>query len=86
MTRPSALQDRGGRVNTPPIVTSTPPPAPLPPSPRQFATLGYGDLTPFNTVEVVFTVLFVTVNIGTWAYVLGTITLLVTKQDEEIGK
>ena len=27
-----------------------------------------------------------TVNIVTWAYILGTITLLVTKQDEETGK
>jgi hypothetical protein len=52
----------------------------------QFATLGYGDLTPFNTTEVVFTIVYVTINIVTWAYILGTITLLVTRQDEEIGQ
>lgn len=37
-------------------------------------------------LQVVFTILYVTINMLTWAYILGTITLLVTKQDEEIGK
>jgi hypothetical protein len=35
---------------------------------------------------VIFTIVFVTINIVTWAYILGTITLLVTRQDEEIGQ
>jgi hypothetical protein len=34
----------------------------------------------------VFTIIYVTINLVSWAYILGTTTLLVTKQDEEIGK
>jgi hypothetical protein len=40
----------------------------------------YGDVTPHTTAEVVFTIVYVAFNIVVWAYVLGTITLLVTKQ------
>ncbi|WIA21138.1 hypothetical protein OEZ85_005449 [Tetradesmus obliquus] len=51
-----------------------------------FATLGYGDVTPSTTPEILFTILYVGINVVVWAYVLGTITLLVTKQDEETGQ
>uniref|UniRef100_A0A383VF86 Cyclic nucleotide-binding domain-containing protein n=1 Tax=Tetradesmus obliquus TaxID=3088 RepID=A0A383VF86_TETOB len=51
-----------------------------------FATLGYGDVTPSTTPEIVFTIVYVAINVVVWAYVLGTITLLVTKQDEETGQ
>jgi hypothetical protein len=37
-------------------------------------------VTPHTTAEVVFTIVYVAFNIVVWAYVLGTITLLVTKQ------
>lgn len=40
----------------------------------------YGDVTPSTTPEVLFTIVYVAINIVVWAYVLGTITLLVTKQ------
>jgi hypothetical protein len=40
----------------------------------------YGDVTPNSTPEVVYTIIYVAINIVAWAYVLGTITLLVTKQ------
>eukprot|EP00879_Flechtneria_rotunda_P011052 GHRR01011548.1.p1 GENE.GHRR01011548.1~~GHRR01011548.1.p1 ORF type:complete len:827 (+),score=254.22 GHRR01011548.1:335-2815(+) len=51
-----------------------------------FATLGYGDVVPSTTAEIVFTIIYVAVNVLVWAYILGTITLLVTKQDEETGR
>eukprot|EP00882_Tetradesmus_deserticola_P017965 GHRQ01019276.1.p1 GENE.GHRQ01019276.1~~GHRQ01019276.1.p1 ORF type:complete len:511 (+),score=215.89 GHRQ01019276.1:178-1533(+) len=51
-----------------------------------FATLGYGDITPSTTPEIVYTIVYVAINVVVWAYVLGTITLLVTKQDEETGQ
>eukprot|EP00775_Hariotina_reticulata_P003994 gene3994-4245_t len=41
---------------------------------------GYGDVTPSTTPEVLFTIVYVAINIVVWAYILGTITLLVTKQ------
>jgi hypothetical protein len=50
---------------------------PLTPPPT---TPRYGDVTPHTTAEVVFTIVYVAFNIVVWAYVLGTITLLVTKQ------
>eukprot|EP00775_Hariotina_reticulata_P002549 gene2549-2852_t len=50
-----------------------------------FATLGYGDVTPGTTAEVLFTIVYVSINIVVWAYILGTITLLVTKQDADTG-
>lgn len=37
-------------------------------------------MTPNSTPEVLYTIVYVTINIVAWAYVLGTITLLVTKQ------
>eukprot|EP00878_Enallax_costatus_P022606 GHUV01023998.1.p1 GENE.GHUV01023998.1~~GHUV01023998.1.p1 ORF type:complete len:850 (+),score=127.25 GHUV01023998.1:227-2776(+) len=50
-----------------------------------FATLGYGDVTPSTTAEILFTICYIAINLIVWAYILGTITLLVTKQDEETG-
>jgi hypothetical protein len=41
---------------------------------------GYGDVTPTTTPEVLFTIVYVAINIVAWAYILGTITLLVTRQ------
>jgi hypothetical protein len=43
-------------------------------------THSYGDVTPITSAEVLFTIVYVAINIVVWAYVLGTITLLVTKQ------
>lgn len=45
-----------------------------------FATLGYGDVTPRTTAEILFTIIYIAINLVVWAYILGTITLLVTKQ------
>lgn len=50
-----------------------------------FATLGYGDLHPYTTPEVVYTLVYVFINIVLWAYVIGSITLVVVKADEKTG-
>eukprot|EP00775_Hariotina_reticulata_P004102 gene4102-4348_t len=46
-----------------------------------FATLGYGDITPQGMAEIVFTMVYISINLVVYAYILGTITLL----DEEVG-
>jgi hypothetical protein len=51
-----------------------------------FDTLGYGDLHPYDFAEVVFVIFFVSINLVMWAYILGSITLLVTKGDEDTGR
>jgi len=40
----------------------------------------YGDITPQGMAEVVFTMIYILINLVVYAYILGTITLLVTKQ------
>jgi hypothetical protein len=51
-----------------------------------FNTLGYGDLHPFSTAEVVFTIFYISCNMVLWAYILGTMSLLVVKDDEVTGR
>lgn len=50
------------------------------PQPTRTTPARYGDVTPSTTAEVLYTIIYVMINIVVWAYVLGTITLLVTKQ------
>ncbi|CAD7699357.1 unnamed protein product [Ostreobium quekettii] len=49
-------------------------------------TVGYGDLSPKNTAEVVFAMVYMLYNMALVAYILGTITLLVVRADESTGE
>jgi len=55
------------------VSPTLPPPPPPPP-------FSYGDVTPNTTPEIIYTIVYVAINVVVWAYILGTITLLVTKQ------
>eukprot|EP00803_Ostreobium_quekettii_P000843 evm.model.scf_2715.1 EVM.evm.TU.scf_2715.1 scf_2715:1330-5254(-) len=44
-------------------------------------TVGYGDFTPVNTMEMMWAIGYMLVNIVLSAYIIGTITLLVVKMD-----
>ncbi|GMH35595.1 hypothetical protein BSKO_03463 [Bryopsis sp. KO-2023] len=48
-------------------------------------TVGYGDFSPKNTAEVVFGTCYMIFNILLNSYILGTITLIVIKADEQTG-
>lgn len=50
-----------------------------------FATVGYGDFHAYSVPEAIFTIIYVFINIGVAAYIIGTITLLVVKGDEKTG-
>ncbi len=45
------------------------------------ATVGYGDYTPVNDVEMAFVVSYMVFNVGLSAYLLGNMTTLATKAD-----
>jgi hypothetical protein len=49
-----------------------------------FYTLGGDDIHAISTAEVVWVIAFVSINIFTWAYVMGSVTLLVFKADEKV--
>ncbi|CAD7695304.1 unnamed protein product [Ostreobium quekettii] len=49
-------------------------------------TVGYGDLSPKNTAEVIFAMVYMIYNMALVAYILGTITLLVVRADESTGE
>jgi len=51
-----------------------------------FATVGYGDYTPRSTVEKIAGSCFMISNIALGAYIIGSITLLVLKNDESSRK
>jgi hypothetical protein len=46
---------------------------------------GYGDFHAYSVAEAAFTIVYVFINIGVAAYIVGTITLLVVKGDEKTG-
>lgn len=48
-------------------------------------TVGYGDFSPGNTAEVVFGTIYMLFNIVLNSYILGTITMVVIKADENNG-
>ncbi|KAK9810819.1 hypothetical protein WJX73_009788 [Symbiochloris irregularis] len=50
------------------------------------ATVGYGDLSAANTGEAIWSTIFMFVNLALSAYILGTITLLVVRSDEQAGE
>eukprot|EP00873_Tetraselmis_striata_P042344 jgi/Tetstr1/462608/TSEL_007593.t1 len=49
-----------------------------------FTTVGYGDLHPVNEAEQTFAIFVMVINMGLTAYVIGNITLLTTKLDQNI--
>lgn len=51
-----------------------------------FGTVGYGDFHAYNTAEMIFTIFYITVDIAIGAYIIGTITVVVTKHDEQAGQ
>ncbi|KAI8469642.1 MAG: hypothetical protein J3K34DRAFT_276757 [Monoraphidium minutum] len=51
-----------------------------------FATVGYGDIHAETVAEAAFITLFIYINVFVGAYIIGTITLLVTRSDEETGR
>ncbi|KAL4458838.1 hypothetical protein ABPG75_013703 [Micractinium tetrahymenae] len=50
------------------------------------ATVGYGDIHAYSPVEAGFVVVIVFFNIFYFAYLIGSVTLLVVKGDERVGK
>ncbi|CAJ1932850.1 unnamed protein product [Cylindrotheca closterium] len=50
-----------------------------------FTTVGYGDLSPVNTAEQIFSMIYMLLNIILMSYIIGSITLLVVKNDEATG-
>ncbi|KAL4435944.1 hypothetical protein ABPG77_000706 [Micractinium sp. CCAP 211/92] len=50
------------------------------------ATVGYGDIHAYSPVEAGFVVVLVFFNIFYFAYIIGSVTLLVVKGDERVGK
>lgn len=48
-------------------------------------TVGYGDLSPQSTAEVIFAIVYMLYNMALNSYILGTITLLVVRGDEKTG-
>ncbi|GBF99926.1 hypothetical protein Rsub_12619 [Raphidocelis subcapitata] len=51
-----------------------------------FATVGYGDIHAQTVPEAAFTVAFIYLNVFVGAYIIGTVTLLVTRTDAETGQ
>eukprot|EP00977_Amphora_coffeiformis_P007977 scaffold1799_cov191-Amphora_coffeaeformis.AAC.9 len=51
-----------------------------------FTTVGYGDFSPVNEIEQVFGMLYMMLNIILQAWFIGSITLLIVKQDEKTGQ
>ena len=48
-------------------------------------TVGYGDLSPGNPLEMAMAVAFMIPNVGRIAYLLGTMTLLLAQADQVTG-
>jgi hypothetical protein len=73
------------------------PPLSLPAPPRRryvyslywgvvtFATVGFGDLHAQGVAEALFFIVYITINLALYAYILGTITQLVVKSDSAVG-
>lgn len=50
-----------------------------------FATVGYGDYSPVNTAEQIFGIIYMLLNMIIVSWIIGSITLLIVKDDERIG-
>lgn len=49
-------------------------------------TVGYGDITPVNGMEMTWVLIFELFNIALMAYSIGTITLIIVKGDTRTGR
>lgn len=49
----------------------------------QFSTTGYGDWSPVNSVEQVFCIIYLILNVVIMAWVIGSMTLLIVKNDNQ---
>jgi ankyrin repeat protein len=50
-----------------------------------FTTVGYGDFSPVNAAEQIFGMIYMLLNIIFMSYIIGSVTLLVVKNDEATG-
>ena len=50
-----------------------------------FTTVGYGDFSPVHPIEQIFGVVYMILNVVIMAWVIGSITLLIVKNDEKTG-
>lgn len=50
-----------------------------------FTTVGYGDFSPVHPIEQIFGVVYMILNVVLMAWVIGSITLLIVKNDEKTG-
>lgn len=50
-----------------------------------FTTVGYGDWSPVNSVEQIWGMIYMLINIVIQSWIIGSITLLVVKNDEKTG-
>ena len=51
-----------------------------------FATVGYGDIHPYSVGETVVTITYIMINIAMSAYIIASITLLVSKGDMRVSQ
>jgi len=50
-----------------------------------FTTVGYGDFSPVSSVEQIFGVVYMLLNVVLMSWMIGSITLLIVKKDEKTG-
>lgn len=50
-----------------------------------FTTVGYGDWSPINTVEQIWSMIYMLINVVMQSWIIGSITLLIVKNDEKTG-
>lgn len=50
-----------------------------------FTTVGYGDFSPVHPIEQIFGVVYMVLNVVLMAWVIGSITLLIVKNDQKTG-
>lgn len=50
-----------------------------------FTTVGYGDFSPVHPIEQIFGVIYMILNVVIMAWVIGSITLLIVKNDQKTG-
>ena len=51
-----------------------------------FATVGYGDFSPVNSAEQIWDIIYMLLNMALVAWIVGSMTLLIIKNDEKTGR
>jgi len=49
----------------------------------QFTTVGYGDFSPVNSIEQIFGMVYMLLNVVLMSWMIGSITLLIVRNDEK---